>query len=55
MVKRFDLLLGIAWSNFAVKLEASVVSMNDLQANTLCIHVSRHLGIRVHFSTINRY
>ena len=51
MVKRFDLLLGTVWSNFAVKLEASVVSMNDLRANTVCIQVSPHFSIRVHFST----
>ena len=51
MVKRFDLLLGTVWSNFAVKLEASVVSMNDLRANTVCIQVSPLFSIRVHFST----
>ena len=51
VVKRFDLLLGTVWSNFAVKLEASVVSMNDLRANTVCIQVSPHFSIRVHFST----
>ena len=51
MVKRFDLLLGTVWSNFAVKLEASVVSMNDLRANTVCIQISPHFSIRVHFST----
>ena len=50
-VKRFHLLLGTVWSNFAVKLEASVVLMNDLRANTVCIQVSRHFSIRVHFIT----